>query len=167
MPVAPPNPPVWRRASPVNWQGMSDKDKEIRELREQVRLLTERIFRIERQLGSGTRIESPPAVPVAAPAVPAESAAPPVASPPVASQGTAQLEASHLGAAPGSTMPSAAARQQPGQANYGLVEDPATSHADGGLVGVPAKSESLETRSQFLRPVFVIFNCTLCPFVER
>ena len=31
-------------------------DDEIRQLREQVRLLTERMFRIEQQLGIGTRI---------------------------------------------------------------------------------------------------------------
>ncbi len=123
---------------------MSDKDREIRELREQVRLLTERIFRIERQLGSGTPIVPPPAAPLAAPAVPAASAAPPVASP-----GTSHPEAANVGAAAG---------QPPGQANYGLVEDPVTSHADGGLAGVPAKSESLETRigSRWLNRIGIV-----------
>jgi uncharacterized membrane protein len=133
---------------------MSDKDKEIRELREQVRLLTERIFRIERQLGSGTRIEAPPVVPVAAPAVPAESAAPPVASP-----DTSQPEVAHLGAVPGSTMPSpSAAGQQHGPTSYGLLERAATSRANGGLAGVPAKSESLETRigSRWLNRIGIV-----------
>ena len=45
---------------------MADND-EIRQLREQVRLLTERMYRMERQLGIETRIASPPDEPVAAP----------------------------------------------------------------------------------------------------
>ena len=46
---------------------MANDNDEIRQLREQVRLLTERIFRIERQLGVETRVTSPPAEPAAAP----------------------------------------------------------------------------------------------------
>jgi uncharacterized membrane protein len=46
---------------------MANDNDEIRQLREQVRLLTERIFRIERQLGIETRFASPPAEAAAAP----------------------------------------------------------------------------------------------------
>jgi len=55
---------------------MANNDDEIRQLREQVRLLTERMFRIERQLGIETRIASPPAEPAAAapPAIAVEPA---------------------------------------------------------------------------------------------
>ena len=48
---------------------MVNDNDEIRQLREQVRLLTERIFRIERQLGVEARITSPPAEPAVAPSV--------------------------------------------------------------------------------------------------
>jgi uncharacterized membrane protein len=46
---------------------MVNDNDEIRQLREQVRLLTERIFRIERQLGIETQITSQPAEPPAVP----------------------------------------------------------------------------------------------------
>jgi len=46
---------------------MANDNEEIRQLREQVRLLTERIFRIERQLGMEARIASPPDEATAAP----------------------------------------------------------------------------------------------------
>jgi uncharacterized membrane protein len=46
---------------------MANDNDEIRQLREQVRLLTERMFRIERQLGIDARIAAPPAEPAAAP----------------------------------------------------------------------------------------------------
>ena len=45
---------------------MANNDDEIRQLREQVRLLTERMFRIERQFGIEPRIAPPPAEPAAA-----------------------------------------------------------------------------------------------------
>jgi uncharacterized membrane protein len=58
---------------------MANHNDEIRQLREQVRLLTERMYRIERQLGIETRIDSPPATPAAV----SPPVAPAAASPPV------------------------------------------------------------------------------------
>ncbi len=57
---------------------MANNDDEIRQLREQVRLLTERMFRIERQLGLDARIASTPPVPAGAPSprIAVESAKP-------------------------------------------------------------------------------------------
>jgi hypothetical protein len=84
---------------------MTDNNDEITQLREQVRRLTERMYRIERQLGIETRIDAPSAA--------VSSSAPIGASPP-----SVAVEA---GAAAGSEIPAAAARQQTQPASYGLL----------------------------------------------
>ena len=108
---------------------MANDNDEITQLREQVRLLTERMYRIERQLGIEARIDAPAA---ALPSMAPASASPP----PVA------VEA---GAVPGSETPTAVARQQPQPASYGRV-------------GRPAKSETLESRigSRWLNRIGII-----------
>jgi uncharacterized membrane protein len=83
---------------------MANDNDEIRQLREQVRLLTERIFRIERQLGVEARSASPPAEPAAAP-------------PPV------------VAVEPGGNIAGTAARpaDHPRKPEFGLTGDPARS----------------------------------------
>ncbi len=108
---------------------MANNNDEITQLREQVRLLTARMYRIERQLGIEARIDAQPAA--------LSSMAPASASPP-----SVAVEA---GAATGSETPAAAARQQTQPANYGRV-------------GRPAKSETLENRigSRWLNRIGII-----------